>query len=1107
MADKDDKDDKESGVRDKIGAYKRTLGKQNKIEGQSRRLGLETTETHDMPYEGLSGGSSEVNQLLVSIPEHSRFAHPTEQYREKYARWEKDRVQLAQWKKDSAPFDPKIHAIGATGTDVTRMRDAYIQSQGTMASELPAFQAAHNKVESELKRLDEISVRRAQDAARTQLILATRPDRLRAEATTRRQTDPSIQSAGLAYAQEPSEALAARKRDLELQLRSIGKETLDESNIYKKDINLGPIEIDPSKMGVINEASKRQANLTSEYAKISAAEAIQKTRGEDPQSRMQSLLRTEQRVNTIIGTTDIAKQIQETKGVHIKSTTVGQGFGEAQTIGIKDISTEFATQTNIFREAMIGLKKAAEELQQAFGETKDEAQLMHDNFEAVAHTAKENMQTLETSKRIVGDDGGSQRYRTASQVASALAGGFGAIGGAVEAVMVTQRLGQLQNVSGLASIENEKYSMYQRARQGDVQSMMLLPQWQKAEEFGAELHTGQQAANYAYLTGGIAQTAAGGIQTAEGLIQKNPFSQAGAVVTGNMGSSTNEIIQGGLNLTVGAATSVTTGMDIRRDVSAGAAGIQGTSTNMAARRTLSEIPAAQIQQFRNLAVGLGTTAMGMGTQGEGFLGRTVNQNLTPTNTMESAIGSAVPRTKSFMEKMMDARMSPEQYVAAAQLGQQQMGNVFNENVPLTAKNLQYAGLGTQEENMQRSAILAQAGGNNPQTNLAAVLEVAVNKGVTSSTAMTKLVENTAVAAQGSFGRALGLDTTQAAATIAGATINQAAGGDIYAVNRAQTVAQRMADIRGEQGFSFVTSSTMNRTMSNTGIGYQEASLIPKIDIETIKAFEIAVNDSNPEIAKAGVGKMRAAGFTDKIPGKDEPGAVDTARKFIKGLIKTDTQTKLMGGSEAAGYTIPYAAEIGQIGAELIATDPTNINKKISEYEQEIETDKFKSPEHERGLKALARSATSQKMSLNDIMKGATAGLISDLPNDPNSTVGKGILGTTPESTTTKVFEMADSGFKQLSESALEATKKFGSAAETLKTLSAAAKAYEEGALEREKRAGTAAEEVSGGMDLNAKKFDASITKFDYSIDKLVAQLAGKPPPSPPETSSTSTTKR
>ena len=624
---------------------------------------------------------------------------------------------------------------------------------------------------------------------------------------------------------------------------------------------------------------------------------------------------------------------------------------------------------------------------------------------------------------------------------NAYSGMFAAGGSAIREIAVNQRVGQVQNISGYAGFENQKYDMYKGARGGDVMSQLLLSQAQESERFGNQLYAGQQAANTAFVAGGAAQTAAGAGQAFEGGIGKfNPISQ----FLGTAGTSTNETLQGSQNMVQGAAGTAIAGTDLARGVSASAAKIQGQQADLEARRALLGISAQQLQGFRDFGVGQGTAAMGMGRRGEGFLQRTV--------------------TNENMDKMVNARISPEQFNQMSQIGVDQVGSTFNESQIFAARGLERSGLGSMQQNMGRMATLAGAGANNPQAGLGSVMEAAFSKSLDGSKVLNSMVENTAAIVQQSAGTAMGLDTTRSAAQILAGGVAPNAPNQEFAVNRAMSVQDKLRSIGTDTGVNFAAMSATARISKNVGVSGDEALILQGFDDATLKSLQNATpNEARAKLKDRGVGSLAK---------KSDMELKDAMSKLVtERMITTFT-----GGS------VGLAEGVSGGGLRQLVGDVRGGKLSV----EDLANQRNLSPEQAKIAERMSRTAGLQNMGLSEMIRGAT-GITSTADPKSGAQVKGAMEGTSPIGDMRKTIDdMRTSGFAQLSEAAKEATKNFKNASEAVKGLGLLVKQLEQPGMEE--KFGGAAAKSAGTFGADTVKFQNSVGTFSVAVDKLMKMV-------------------
>lgn len=605
-----------------------------------------------------------------------------------------------------------------------------------------------------------------------------------------------------------------------------------------------------------------------------------------------------------------------------------------------------------------------------------------------------------------------------AQWLSAAGGMFGAIGGAVQQIGVNQRLGQMGNIAGYAGIENQKYDMYKAGRSGDVLNQMLSSQWGDAENFGRQLKTAQNVALGATAAGGVAQAGAGAFQMVEGGTGKVVGIAGQALGTGSL--STQEVLQGAQNVVQGAATASVAGMDMYRGVSGGQAQISGINADMAARKEILKVSAEQLQGFRDFGVGMSTAAMGMGKRGGDMLDKAT-----------SAQG---------LQAMVNSRLSPEQMAQMTQQGVSAMGSQFNTDQIISARGLERSGQGSMAENMQRMSSLAMAGGNNPQAGLASVLESAFSKSLDSSKAISAMVDNTASMASRSAGAAVGLDTTAASATLTAAGVSGKNPNQEFAVQRAAQAAELSNQYGTNIDVSFSGMVNTSRLSKQLGVTGEEAINLQKVDAATLKTLKGKSAQEQADFLT-----NRGIDLTGKNANNIISGALDYKANSIleaggaglaQGVDSDALRKKIQSGAKLS------QAEIAQLGKTAVMGGYTGADELISQV---------------RGLSE----------SPNKVAKAAVA----------KDMAGEG--GTDSQKTWDN---LRTSGFKQLSEQALQATKtmeKFGGALKVLVDMNDKLEKF--GAQGGEGKFSTAAADAAASFGASTTKFSDAVGVFDSAI--------------------------
>jgi hypothetical protein len=469
-------------------------------------------------------------------------------------------------------------------------------------------------------------------------------------------------------------------------------------------------------------------------------------------------------------------------------------------------------------------------------ELKEAARAGATNLDDLQKKALEAAENLDKAQKAgTTNKGFSNATMTGLAVASTA---FSAFSGAAMQVGVNQHLAQVNNATGYANFENQKYQTYKAAVGGDIASLMQLSHFAGADKFGTGL--GDSAENAL-----LAQTGGGAVNLISGI---------STAMSGKVGEGLSNVIGGGTNAYI--ATS-----DVLRHVTQEQSDVAGRNAAIELSRVVNETNAEQIQGFRDFSVGAGVAAIGMGGAGEGFLKNSI--------------------TRGNLDKMTGARISPEQYNQMAQMGVANMGSMFNQDQIFAARGAESRGLGTMQENMQRMSSLASAGSNNPQASLAGVMEVALTKGLDSSKALNAVVDHTAQMAASSAGRSLGIDTTAAAATLLTTGITKDTPNKEATLERNASLQDAARGIGTNISTSYAGMVSIARAQRTLGVGGAQAVAAETIDTETLMSISQMGTDKEKR------GAMRNLGVNS--PNKDISG---TLTQYLN-----DRQMKMI---EAAG---------------------------------------------------------------------------------------------------------------------------------------------------------------------------------------------------------------
>lgn len=756
---------------------------------------------------------------------------------------------------------------------------------------------------------------------------------------------PVYQNRALSMMGSSYEDLAQRRSAISGQLNALGSSSTEAaSGLFTTRGPRGDL------YNQISGNAKQANSLVQEMTSIDLAMKTRRQTGSDPLSRFERLNTMGKSAEDFLSAKQIGQELSA-GGININRG------GQSVQVANADIGKALAQEAD-------NLKRALTELATSAGKSAEELNVMRQKAEESA----ENFDKLQKAQT----GGGGSWGASGAQWAAAGAGMFNAIGGGIQQIAVTQRLGQVGNIAGYAGIENQKYNMYRSGRGGDVMSQMLASQWGEAEGFGKELKTGQQYAVGAYAAGGALQATAGGFQIAGSL---NPVEN----VVGTS-SAMSARIQGAQNLTQGLTTTAVNTMDLTRGVSTNAAAIQGTSISMEARKALLSVSAEQLQGFRDFGVGMSTAAMGMGKRGGAFIDEA---------TSTAGLGA-----------MANSRISPEQMAVMSQQGVATMGSMFSTGQIHAARGLERSGMGSMSENMQRMATLAGAGSNNPQAGLGSVMEAAVSRGLDSSKAVSMMVENTAaiVSASGAS-TAAGINTVATTAALLGGNVDPNQKNQEFAVQRAATAQQIARDTVTDTSVSFTGMINTSRISKTTGLSGTRSIFAAGLTPEEIRGLQ-AMKDpaaQSEALLKRGI---NISGVAGGING------------FLSTMLENQTSQMFTGngalglGNNAIRDSITKSAIAGKSWDQL-------------------------SPEE----KELAGQLGARTGLAGDEYFRSAAGF-KNAENKPNSvtTVNNDMSGEGGSDTAKTWDNLRTSGFKQLTEQAFQATKTMENFGGALKVL-------------------------------------------------------------------------
>ena len=748
-----------------------------------------------------------------------------------------------------------------------------------------------------------------------------------------------------------------------------------------KGMYSGRGEVVPEKSAALGVMMAGAQGQFRELATLNAAQVLQRTQGSDPNSRLKRLGDMGQSANELLKAESIAQELKS-GGVNISAG------GSMKKIAGEDINTEILNQARV--------------LSQALKELADGANKTDEELSKLRSTADEAAENMDKLKQAAGAGGGNSNTLGYLQAAG---GAFMAAGGAAQQILVAQRMQQTANIGGFANLANQQYDMYKKARSGDIASQLALGQFGNAADFGTEMQVGTNVASTAYAAGAATQVAAGGIKVASTINPaENVLSTSAAQANRQQGML--DIAQGGANLAV-------TGMDIKRQTSARAARLAGIQANMQARMAVQAVGAEQAQGLRDMYTGLDVVGQGMGANASGFIDNA--------------------RSSANLEKMANSRMSPEQFVQAAQLGVDNIGSTFNMDQIYASRNLERGGFGSVQTNMQRMATLASAGANNPKESMEVVLTAAVTAGLQGSKAINDMVNNTAVLASSSVGAAMGMDTTGTTASMLGAQM------DSNMSNKAASAQEIARNLTTNEGISWSGMVNTSRINKMTGLDGTDAIFAQKLDTATLKdMLNMSKEKRDEALLNRGV-NFKAS-------------KMESSEALVKKLLEADQFEILEGGGSAFG-----------------------INMDVAGIQKKLKQGKALTAEERASLgKAAVGAGFADASAMERSLKGIDAPVNSG--KGQNLTAGKDADGNDINNIKKQMDNLRTSGFQQLTQAAITASnqlEKFGGA---LKVFTDLQNKFEKEGMKNEN-------EFTGAAAKFATDFSASIGRFDTATDK------------------------
>lgn len=814
--------------------------------------------------------------------------------------------------------------------------------------------------------------------------LRTRMNSIDSAATTRAESEASTYLGRQFSSQAINSQVSVMQRESMTQNRafSLSGQTYDQLEQQRQDI-LGNIRL--RERNVLNEVKgmydekgrvipEKSAALgvmfggaqteMQQLATINAAQAIQRYSGKDPNSQLRRMNDVGQKAENILSSEAIARELSS------GSVSISSG-GKQQTVQNQDIDKEIVNQARLLKEALENLAKTSADATEDLEKFRKQADEATDNFEKL--------------ERAQAAGGGGSRFGGTISTLNNIGAGFNVAGQAMQSLLIDQRFGQVNNTAGFAGIANSQYDLYKKARSGDIASQMALGQTGEAENFATEMNRATDVVKGAYAAGAAAQTAAGALSTAEAAGQKaNPLAYASGASTQN----TKALQEGILNTAQGAAGLAVIGGDSLKQISANQNAIAGYNAQMQARMAINAVGAEQAQGLRDMYVGLGVAGQSLGSRASGFID--------------------TASTDATLNRMIDSRMSPEQFNKMAQFGAAEMGSTFNMDQIFASRNLERGGFGNMQQNMGRMSTLANAGSNNPQAGLQSVLEAAFTKGLDSSKAIDMMVQNTAAMVQQSgTSMAAGIDTTGAVSTMLAGNVDSSIANKEFAIQRAAAAQDVMNQVTTDTSVSYTGMINTARISEATGLAGDDALFAAKLTPADIKALQ--QQDSN---------KAKKALLNRGVNVKGD------ISSFLSKMLQVQTAQMFTGagalafGSNEDREGLIAAATAGK-SFESLSDDQQALLGKMGGTKNLVGKEYFNAA---AGITNASNAQTNAK----DVM------------------AGKG-----PETSFSKADDLRTSGFKQLSEAAKSASDGLGGFTKAIETFMNLQKSLEKDGVKKE----------------------------------------------------------
>ena len=596
------------------------------------------------------------------------------------------RARLATIAGDASAISDLTSLVDITSGDMNR---------ANLFDQIAKRQTSFNRLTEQVNGSDLQATRRAGREASNFIARSYSSSAMNGEAN-RWVSDPDVQMRAMGMSSTPWNDLQAGRQNVMNQLGELKRQTREAA----QGMYTGRAQIVPEKLEAVNALYQQKATLEKELGVFTAAERYQRGQGLDPTSQTANIGRGVQLANKLLGQSQLSQDIAS-GGISINRD------GQTVKIGTADIGRETINQAG-------RVQGAQAKLDAAVAQNVPNLQPFNDALkEATAGLTK-----LHEAAGTVGDSGGApgssfaRKMGMVSDIAQAASAGFMASSFQQQNINVGIPMQRAANIAGTSAIENQRYQAYKGSQQGDVLSMMMMPEFNRARQFGQEMGEASQEALKTKTSGhgmgwiaGAGALAGGAVIAGGALLSGTGIGSAVGIPVMAAGAKLLALstgvgaIAGGASYMMGEKANVNvTTAQAEAGTIRGAARVGGAAAYLQAQMAEKQISAEQLQGVVNFGRGLGGVAQGLGgAGGEAYL--------------QSTVGNP-----AFLKNLTDKRIGMEQFTNLSQQGAGVQGSLFNANQIFTARGLERTGYGSMENTMTNMNLMSRAGSNNPEAS-------------------------------------------------------------------------------------------------------------------------------------------------------------------------------------------------------------------------------------------------------------------------------------------------------------------------------------------------------------------------------------------------------